>query len=63
MFDSITGLACKLAGTGYFIDPVMTTGHLSRGQAQKPLLLEGPAGSGKTQLALHLRCRCCRHTR
>lgn len=52
MFDSIEGLARKLARTGYFIDPVTThVVHLAT-KLRKPLLLEGPAGSGKTQLAI-----------
>ena len=62
MFDSITDLACKLAGTGYFIDPVMTQVVFLAAKLQKPLLLEGPAGSGKTQFA-HLRCRRGRNAR
>jgi len=52
MFDSITDLADKLAATGYFIDPVMTQVVFLAAKLQKPLLLEGPAGSGKTQLAV-----------
>jgi MoxR-like ATPase len=52
MFDSITDLAGKLAATGYFIDPVMTQVVFLAARLQKPLLLEGPAGSGKTQLAV-----------
>jgi MoxR-like ATPase len=41
-----------LATTGYFIDPVMTRIVFLAAKLQKPLLLEGPAGSGKTQLAV-----------
>ena len=52
MFDSIEDLASKLAATGYFIDPVMTQVVFLAAKLQKPLMLEGPAGSGKTQLAV-----------
>ena len=52
MFESIIDLADKLAASGYFIDPVMTQVVYLADKLQKPLLLEGPAGSGKTQLAL-----------
>lgn len=52
MFDSIEGLARKLARTGYFIDPVTTHVLYLATKLRKPLLLEGPAGSGKTQLAI-----------
>ena len=48
MFDSITDLASKLSATGYFIDPVITQVVFLAAKLQKPLLLEGPAGSGKT---------------
>ena len=47
MFESITDLADKLAATGYFIDPVMTQVVFLAAKLQKPLLLEGPAGSGQ----------------
>src|SRR5580698_6651773 len=52
MFDSIDDLSTKLAATGYFIDPVLTKVVFLAARLQKPLLLEGPAGSGKTQLAV-----------
>jgi MoxR-like ATPase len=52
MFDSFEDLSTKLAATGYFIDPVMTRIVFLAAKLQKPLLLEGPAGSGKTQLAV-----------
>jgi MoxR-like ATPase len=52
MFDSLEDLSAKLAATGYFIDPVMTKVVYLAAKLQKPLLLEGPAGSGKTQLAV-----------
>jgi enediyne biosynthesis protein E4 len=48
MFGSTEELATKLGTTGYFIDPVMTQVVFLAAKLQKPLLLEGPAGSGKT---------------
>jgi len=57
MFDSLDELSVKLSATGYFIDPVMTQVVFLAAKLQKPLLLEGPAGSGKTQLALPRRQR------
>jgi hypothetical protein len=61
MFDSITDLAGKLAATGYFIDAVMTQVVFLAAKLQKPLLLEGPAGSGKTQLAISVAAAACTH--
>ncbi len=52
MFDSLEALSHRLDATGYFINPVMTQVIYLAARLQKPLLLEGPAGSGKTQLAL-----------
>lgn len=52
MFESVDHLSKRLAATGYFIDPVMSQVVFLAARLQKPLLLEGPAGSGKTQLAI-----------
>ena len=52
MFESFDDLMERLKATGYFIDPVMTRIVYLAAKLQKPLLLEGPAGSGKTQLAV-----------
>lgn len=54
MFDSVEDFAVKLAETGYFIDSVMTKVVFLAVVLRKPILLEGPAGSGKTQLAVSL---------
>ena len=52
MFNSLDDLSVRLTATGYFIDPVMIKVVYLAARMQKPLLLEGPAGSGKTQLAV-----------
>ena len=52
MFDSLEDLSAKLAATGYFIDSVMAQVVFLATRLKKPLLLEGPAGSGKSQLAV-----------
>jgi MoxR-like ATPase len=52
MFESFEDLMDRLKATGYLIDPVMTRIVFLAAKLQKPLLLEGPAGSGKTQLAV-----------
>jgi len=53
MFESFDELMERLKATGYFIDPVMTRIVFLAAKLQKPLLLEGPAGSGKSGT-------CCR---
>lgn len=52
MFDTVQTLSSGLSAASYFVDAVMTQIVYLAVRLQKPLLLEGPAGSGKTQLAL-----------
>jgi MoxR-like ATPase len=51
MFSSLEQLVQRLRGSGYIADSIATTTVYLASRLQKPLLLEGPAGSGKTQLA------------
>jgi MoxR-like ATPase len=51
VFSSLEELAERLHAAGYIADSVATTTVYLAARLQKPLLLEGPAGSGKTQLA------------
>ncbi|HYM75728.1 MAG TPA: MoxR family ATPase [Candidatus Dormibacteraeota bacterium] len=51
MFSSLQKLEGGLRASGYIADSVATTTVYLAAKLQKPLLLEGPAGSGKTQLA------------
>src|SRR5580704_2951732 len=51
MFQSPEHTGERLRGTGYLADPVAIITVYLAAQLHKPLLLEGPAGSGKTQLA------------
>jgi len=51
VFSSLQELGNSLRASGYIADSVATTTVYLAARLQKPLLLEGPAGSGKTQLA------------
>jgi MoxR-like ATPase len=51
VFRSLEDLSERLRDTGYIADPVAITTVYLASQLHKPVLLEGPAGSGKTQLA------------
>ena len=51
MFSSLDQLGERLRATGYIADSIATTTAYLATKLHKPLLLEGPAGSGKTQLA------------
>lgn len=51
MFESPQALREGLRSTGYIADEVMTMVVYLASQLHKPVIMEGPAGSGKTQLA------------
>jgi len=51
VFPSLERLGERLRATGYIADSIATTTVYLAANLHKPLLLEGPAGSGKTQLA------------
>jgi MoxR-like ATPase len=51
VFSSVGELGKKLRATGYIADSIATTTVYLAARLHKPLLVEGPAGSGKTQLA------------
>jgi MoxR-like ATPase len=51
VFLSIEDVSERLRKTGYIADSIATTTVYLAAKLHKPLLLEGPAGSGKTQLA------------
>ena len=51
MFSSLEEVSEGLRATGYIADSIATTTVYLAARLHKPLLLEGPAGSGKTQLA------------
>lgn len=51
MFTSLDQVESSLRATGYIADSVAATTVYLADALHRPLLLEGPAGSGKTQLA------------
>jgi len=51
VFASLEEVSERLRSAGYITDSIATTTVYLAAKLQKPLLLEGPAGSGKTQLA------------
>lgn len=51
MFDSIEGVRSALAGEGYIADERLATTVFLQTRLDKPVLIEGPAGVGKTELA------------
>lgn len=52
MFETWDELHQKLRATGYFIAPEISRVVWLAAKLQRPILIEGPAGAGKTQLAL-----------
>ncbi|GAW50353.1 MULTISPECIES: AAA family ATPase [unclassified Nocardioides] len=50
-FSSPDDAAARLAESGYLADPTTATTAYLAGALEKPLLVEGPAGVGKTELA------------
>jgi MoxR-like ATPase len=50
-FSSPTDAVDRLAESGYLADPATATTAYLAGALEKPLLVEGPAGVGKTELA------------
>ena len=52
MFQSADALARSLEAAKYIIDPVMRHVVYLADQMQKPIIIEGPPGTGKTELAV-----------
>ena len=51
LFDSVDTVVAGLRASGYIADPRLATTLLIAARLEKPLLVEGPAGVGKTELA------------
>ena len=51
MFTSVDDVCARLAETGYLASPSVATTVFLADRLGKPLLVEGPAGVGKTELA------------
>jgi MoxR-like ATPase len=51
VFSSASELAAKLRAARYIIDPVTLEVVYLAARMRKPLLVEGPPGCGKTELA------------
>ncbi|WP_244246784.1 AAA family ATPase [Nocardioides euryhalodurans] len=55
-FETPDDAASRLERTGYLADPGLATTAFLAGRLEKPLLVEGPAGVGKTELAKAVAC-------
>src|SRR6476661_7889162 len=51
LFDSVDDVATRLADVGYIASTAVATTVFLADRLGKPLLVEGPAGVGKTELA------------